>query len=593
MRRHRSTDLRLGEDPEPQGKASETMAYQPTRPTTTTADIVAARRRSALYGLDPSRSDIPHRGEPGPSAESLTAMSEPVLDRLLSQIAGSSLAVVMSDREGRLTRRDAPRTTTLAAMDQRSLDIGFSLAESDVGTNGVGTSLETRRPAVVVGQDHFLECFQDFTCANAPIVQPVTGRVEGTVGVMCPVGDTGPLLLSTAMQLASQIGEVLLERATPEERFLLEHFLRLRRSPKNAVATVGRDVLIATPPAQHLLADLNHVELWGRVESALRSGQAAEVEVERTAQPPLVLRCLPLTRGGELEGAAVHFASHRSSNDRGRRHRSSEQLGALVGTSQLWQAVVRDALHASQLQEPVLVVGERGSGRFSVAEALVAQSNQSSIEIFDTADLLIDGPKEWLAAVGVASSPETTVVIRRIDELPDAVAAGLAKIVSDRAGSRFIATTTTTRDDAPGRARLLGQLDVLRVEIPPLRDRREDISALVRHFVALLGRRSVDRKILNTLGRQTWPGNAAELGQAIRSAHAKARTGPLALHHLPRHLRREHGRIPLQGLRQKEAEAIVAAINSTRTRAEAANQLGISRATLYRRIDAYGLDIDD
>ncbi|MEM9566172.1 MAG: helix-turn-helix domain-containing protein [Actinomycetota bacterium] len=569
------------------------MAHEPTTATTAIADMVAARRRSALYGLDPSNREIPHLGQPGPSAELLTELSAPVRDQLLAQIVDSSLAVVMSDRDGRLTTRDAPTSTTLAAMDHRSLDIGFSLAESDVGTNGVGTSLETRRPTVVVGVDHFLECFQDFTCANAPIVHPVTGRVEGTVGVVCPVGDTGPLLLTTAVQLASQIGELLLERATPDERFLLEHFLRLRKSPKNAIATIGRDVLIATPPAQRQIGDLDHVELWGRVESAVRDGRAADIQLGQPDQAPLTLRCLPLLRGGDVKGAAIHVVTERPSTDRGRRHRSREQLGDLVGTSRPWQAVVRDALQAAQLDEPLLVVGERGTGRYAVAEAIGRLAPRSTTRVVDSAELLVDGPSRWLRRVADASCGESSVIIRRVDELPDDVAAGLAKLIIGDPVTRFMATTQTTTGDGPGLSRLLQALDVLRVEIPPLRDRREDIAALVQHFAGLLGRQSVDRQVITVLSRHRWPGNAAELAQAVRSANATARTGPMMVQHVPRRFRGSNGRAPLHGLRQQEAQAILHAIDSTATRAEAAELLGISRATLYRRIDAYGLDLDD
>jgi transcriptional regulator of acetoin/glycerol metabolism len=94
------------------------------------------------------------------------------------------------------------------------------------------------------------------------------------------------------------------------------------------------------------------------------------------------------------------------------------------------------------------------------------------------------------------------------------------------------------------------------------------------------------------LYRQPWPGNVTELRQALRSAHARAGTEALTVRHLPRHVQREPNRRPLHGLRQQEADAIVAAISSTATRADAARQLGISRATLFRRIKAYGLDLD-
>ncbi|MEM9610016.1 MAG: helix-turn-helix domain-containing protein [Actinomycetota bacterium] len=567
------------------------MADEARTTPTITADVDAARRRSELYGIDPTTTDVPHRGDPGPSAEALAQLSSPVLDQLLGHIVDSSLAVVMADRDGRLTRRDAPERRILTTMDSRSLDIGYSLAESDVGTNGVGTSIETKRPAMIVGDGHFLEGFHGFTCANAPIVQPVTGRLEGTVGVVCPVADTGPLLLSTAVRLADQIGGLLLEQATQEERFLLEQFLLHRASPKNAVATIGRQVLIATPPAQRHLADIDHDELWSRVELALQGGNVADLELDRPDAAPLVLRCLPLHRGGELEGAAVHVVARRNSTDRGRRHRPSDRLGALVGVSQQWQAVVRDALGAAQFDEPVLVIGERGAGRRAVADAVAARSVRPTLQVADGADVLVDGPTRWLGDVADAAESDSTLVLRRVDELPDDVAASLAKLVEAPCRARFIATSRLTTSDRPGLDRLLRHLDVLRVEIPPLRERRDDIPVLARHFAASFGRSSLERPVLAALGRQRWPGNAAELAQAIRSAHVAARGGPLTVDHLPRHLRHDHARTPLHGLRQQEAEAIMAAIDSTATRAEAARLLGISRATLYRRIEAYGLDV--
>ena len=569
------------------------MAPTPSRPEPVIADMVAARRRSAHYGLDPAASEIPHLGEPHPAAESLTRLSAPVLDELLSQLADTSMGAVLADRRGCLTRRDAATPAVLAAMDDRSLDVGYSLAETKVGTNGVGTSLETRRPAIVVGDDHYLECFKAFTCANAPILHPVTRRVEGSVGVVCPVDDTGPLLLPTAVQLSAQISQLLLEQATSEERFLLEHFLRRRRSPRNAIATIGQGVLIATPAAQRLLAGVDQAELWEHVRAAIGQGRMTDTDFESPSSPPLRLRCQPLFRGGELGGATVELAVESSPTRRTRQTRHEDRLGDLVGASDRWRAVVREALQAARLNEPVLVVGERGTGRLSIAEAIAQHGGTCPIEVFDSAEILIEGAFDWVLRARDALVRETAVVLRRVDQLPDDVAATLASVIASAPDQAWvIATTETTSATEPGLAALLDRLNVLQIEVPPLRNRRDDIPPLVHHFTADRGHRRVDPHVISVLYRQSWPGNVIELRQTLRSARAKAAGRALTVQHLPRHIRQEPSRKPLHGLRQQEADAIVAAITSTATRTEAAKLLGISRATLYRRIDAYGLDPD-
>ncbi|MEM7271677.1 MAG: helix-turn-helix domain-containing protein [Actinomycetota bacterium] len=570
------------------------MAPRSSRSAATPADVVEARRRSLRYGLDPGIEEIPHAGDPGPAADVIRQLSAPVLDHLVGQIAGSSLAVVLADRDGRLTRRDAASRETLVALDRRSLDLGYSLAETDVGTNGVGTSLETRRPALVVGDGHFLECFQHFTCANAPIVHPVTGRVEGTVGVVCPVDDTGPLLMPTALRLASQIGDVLLEEATPTERFLLREFVRQRRSPRSAVATLGEGVLIATPAAQRLLADADAVELWRRVERSIGSGRTVELEHARPSGSPLRLRCRPLHRGGEIEGAIVELLPPATS-DRGRSRRRSRPaaLGDLVGASDAWQEVVREALLAGATTEPVLLVGERGTGRLAVARAIAERGDRSAVEVVDAARVLIDGPSAWLQRAERAFAVEGTVVLRRIDHLADDLAAALAALVADEPPARLMATSLSTEARDPGLAMLIDQVNVFRIDLPPLRSRRSDIAPLAEYHAAGLGRPGLDRRVVDVLSRQSWPGNVTELAQAVRAAHAKARTRPVEVGDLPRAIRLERSRKPLHGLQQQEADAILTALRSSATRAEAAEQLGISRATLFRRINAYGLEVED
>lgn len=227
-----------------------------------------------------------------------------------------------------------------------------------------------------------------------------------------------------------------------------------------------------------------------------------------------------------------------------------------------------------------------------MAEAIAGQSEAESVAVFNSAEVLTEGPREWVLGVRAASRPGASVILRRVDQLPNDVAAATAATVARADGVRFVGTAEEQSSTEPGRAELLDQLNVLTITVPPLRSRREDIAPLVRHFAALAGRHDIDSRVLNLLYRQPWNGNVTELRHALRSGMAKARTERLAVRHLPRRIQKERNRRPLHGLHQQEADAIVAAINATSTRAEAAAQLGISRATLFRRIKTYGLDLD-
>ena len=592
-RRDRPGALRLALEREEIGVRGRGFEVSPTvvRPGQDPRAIAGARRRSSHYGIDATTTDIPFGGDVRPAADKLRRVSAPVLDDLLSSIADSSIGVVLADKSGHLARREAANSATLRAMATRSIEVGFSLAEVDVGTNGVGTCLETKSPVLVVGDDHHLESFHGFTCANAPIFDPISRRVEGTVGVLCPVDETGPLLLSTALQLSDRISSLLLEQASPEERRLLDQFLRHRRSSKKAIATMSEGVMIATPPAQRLLAGVDHGELWQRVESEtlLRAGSHAEFEFDRPTGGPLHLRCRPMLLDGAVGGATIEFVPAGSPSSKRSRRRGRDRLGDLVGVSDSWNATVREAFEVAHLNQPVLVVGEQGTGKMSIARA-ITELGGGNVHEFDSAEVLLDGDRQWVLAVRAALTEGAAVILRRVDRLSDNIAASLASVLAAAGNPRVLATTIATDPPGLGSAALVGQLDVLRVTVAPLRDRRDDIAPLV----TLLSRKyggPVQPQALSVLYRHSWPGNVTEVDQALRSAYARSRTSSIGLEHLPKHIRSESNRRPLHGLRQKEAAAIIDAIESTPSRVEAARLLGISRATLYRRIEAYGIDV--
>ena len=96
--------------------------------------------------------------------------------------------------------RTAPEVSILDALDAISLAPGYSLAEEVAGTNGIGTTLETGRPAFIRGGEHYVTAFIAFACAGSPIRDPITRRVIGAVNLSCLADESDPLLLALAYQ---------------------------------------------------------------------------------------------------------------------------------------------------------------------------------------------------------------------------------------------------------------------------------------------------------------------------------------------------------------------------------------------------------
>jgi sigma-54 dependent transcriptional regulator, acetoin dehydrogenase operon transcriptional activator AcoR len=129
-------------------------------------------------------------------------------------------------------------------------------------------------------------------------------------------------------------------------------------------------------------------------------------------------------------------------------------------------------------------------------------------------------------------------------------------------------------------------LGVRAVEIPPLRTRPEDVGPIA---AALLGPRRLRPEALQLLERLPWPGNVRELAAVLRAT----RGAEIGVEDLPADLLAQAARVPTTGLQRVEAEAIARALAGCGgNKLEAARALGISRSTLYRKLRAYGLDLE-
>ena len=148
------------------------------------------------------------------------------------------------------------------------------------------------------------------------------------------------------------------------------------------------------------------------------------------------------------------------------------------------------------------------------------------------------------------------------------------------------------------------RIKVVSLDIPPLRDRREDIPLLAEHFLRIIARRegrhqeqTVSAEALAVLMNHDWPGNVRELEHVLEHAMVLARKGPIKVSHLPADLTARttspRGGAGLQDVPRhsaQEKEIIAEALDRAGwNRSRAARRLGIDRSTLWRKIREHGL----
>jgi sigma-54 dependent transcriptional regulator, acetoin dehydrogenase operon transcriptional activator AcoR len=128
--------------------------------------------------------------------------------------------------------------------------------------------------------------------------------------------------------------------------------------------------------------------------------------------------------------------------------------------------------------------------------------------------------------------------------------------------------------------------------VPPLRHHVEDVHELVPFLLARLstdGRLVCSPEAMQLLVRSSWPGNAEQLWQVLRRVVQHRRTGSIQPNDLPPECRTVSRRL-LSPLESMERDAIVQSLlDSSGNKVKAATSLGMSRATIYRKIHEYGI----
>jgi DNA-binding NtrC family response regulator len=380
---------------------------------------------------------------------------------------------------------------------------------------------------------------------------------------------------------------------------------------------------------------------------AKRSG-ACLVVVGDGAPSDALAEALRLGAADVPEGA-LHHERLLAALDRGLAHRALEArageleralderrgLEAHVGRSRAMADVLERIRHVASTRTPVLLDGETGTGKRRLGETIHQLSprrgerfvwlNCGALpadviegELFGLARGA-EGPDSPPRAGGLQLADGGTLFLDEVAEAPPAVQAKLLRFLHERSFER-VGGTDTLRADVrliassgaavaeavrAGRFRedLFQRLGVVRVTVPPLRERLEDLPLLVERFIREFNREhgrkvaGMTRGALERLLQHPWPGNVRELRNTIEAMIVLAdRRRPLDLSDLPTALRDPSAGAERLGLavgmtvEEAERRLLVATLEHTgNDKARAAAMLGIGLRTLYRKVKQLGL----
>jgi DNA-binding NtrC family response regulator len=326
--------------------------------------------------------------------------------------------------------------------------------------------------------------------------------------------------------------------------------------------------------------------------------------------------------------------------------RKAGNLGGIVGRSPQMQEVFKKVAAVAGSDASVLLIGESGTGKELLARAVHYNSGRASgpFEAINCASIpetlleselfghekgaftgavrqkpgkfeVAGGGTVFLDEVGEISPSAQVKLLRFLEERKFERVGGVEPVAVD---VRIVSATNQNLDERvrEGRFRedLYFRLNVVRIDVPPLRDRRDDIPVLVAYFLDLARGAGVTSEALELLKNHAWPGNVRELRNAIERGVVLARGTPVRPEHLPESVTspRPMGETDVEARVRELVEKLVAQgtpgdlyrmVESRWEKAllrrvleqtgsnqvKAAEMLGINRMTLRKKMELYGL----
>ncbi len=601
----------------------------------------------------------------------LIQIAHSYLNHLYSYVKGTNFVLALTNEYGYVLDMIGDDHLIQTRTKKSGLTIGCCRSEKYAGTNGIGTCLVVGKPIQIWGKEHYIKPHHDYICSAAPI-RNEQGQIIGCLDAIGPIGL--PHNHTLAMVSASADGiEKELKMTMAYERISIVNSQIVSTIKAidsgiimfNNMGTILQHntracqiLNLSTESLQHKnigdVIDLSASTL-NPLDAAqdIQNREAALTTCKKERIPLSLSLSLIKSETGERLGTVLII------NELKKLHKLVNRISgftatytfdSIMGDSPAIKAVKEVAKAASQSSSNVLILGESGTGKELMAQSIHNASDRASgpfiaincgslpkglieSELFGYERGAFTGANKEGHPGKFELANGGTIFLDEIGDMPLELQASLLRVLQTkeivRIGGkqkkeidvRIMAATNVDllesiqkkefRDD------LYYRLNVLSIEVPPLRERKSDIALLSHHFIQslnkILGKEiiGIDSQAQQLLSSYNWPGNVRELENVIERAANLTSNNTITINELPAsivHAAKDLPRMPAPPASSSGADMETAAGDSSQNPgykllidalamergnvSRTSERLGIPKRTLYRRIKKYNINID-
>ncbi len=590
----------------------------------------------------------------------LVKAAYPVVEEVYDSVRGSGFRVCLVDENGYI----------IHSIPQLDASVNINWKESSVGTNAIGTAIVTGESLQVSGIEHYCYEFHNLTTTAAPIFDR-QGNLLTVLALMGPSSEDHSHVLTMLVKAAGKMVDRF--KILAKNRQLKTYNQRLTNifnMMSDGVIIFSSDgtIDLVNPAVEHILGrpagDIIGTTLQnlldakpGSIEEFMFKGNSfSDIEVFMDG-PQGKIHCLASGNFSRNEDGKVDSGMMVLQNmDRINRlvsrftgARAQYKFNDIIGSSAALMESINIARMAAMNNSNVLLTGESGTGKEVFAQAIHNASfrrkgpfvaiNCGAIprelvasELFGYVEGAFTGAKRGGSIGKFEMASGGTIFLDEIGDMPFELQVALLRVLQNRRVTRIgdskeipvdvrviCATNKDLRSEIENgnfREDLYYRLNVISINIPPLRDRLEDIPHLVKHFLGQLARRNenvlsiLEPEIIDKLKRYDWPGNVRELQNVVERLVCTASQSLVSSSDLPPEIissecfyaREELQVSPVtmykqkrkQMLAEEESRQIIDLLqkhqgNITRV----AEETGFSRMTIYRKMKLYNISRED
>lgn len=572
----------------------------------------------------------------------LIDIAKPYMVDLYNIIKKSDFMITLTDKKGYILE------TIIAPniLDNTNINT-INLSEKRVGTNAMGTCLYLEKPVQTWAEEHCYTAFHSYTTSAAPI-HDYNGELIGCIGITGFANILSSHTLGMAIAIAHAIeNQINLSYSNIINQSIADGIIVI--NSQGDITSINKTALNilelkASEQIGKNIKDILKVPLdFNYIMEENLNFYNKRFTIDTNKNSTICeLSVTNLKNNLESKGLVIVIKKVQDKSFNKYKDIKNNQLFSfedIVGESSAIKETIKLAHIASNGNSNILIMGESGTGKELFAQSIHNNSprknkpfvaincgalpvNLVESELFGYEEGAFTGAKKGGQPGKFELANGGTLFLDEIGDMPLSIQASLLRVIEDRKVVRVGGTKETNVDvmiitatnknlyeavkNNSFRADLFYRINVFTITLPPLRERKEDIEPLIGHFIKKYNNlffsnvKGITKEALEIIKHYNWPGNVRELENIVERAVQIAQNQTIQVKDLPIYLQQNSKKNKAELnkemtlIESKEYNTIVEILKSTHGNVKStAEILGLSRATIYRKISKFGIDLDE